>query len=80
MNSMPENMKVHTINFPDEEVADVRMYSKKELCKLYGISKNTLAAWISRSVEKFEATGYCKFQKLFTKAQIRLCFELWGEP
>ena len=75
-----DNIKVVTVNFPDEVVAEVRMYSKKELCELYGISKNTLAAWINRSLSKFEAIGYCKYQKLFTKAQIKLCFELWGEP
>jgi hypothetical protein len=75
-----DNIKVVTVNFPDEVIAEIRMYSKKELCELYGISKNTLAAWINRSLTKFEVIGYNKYQKLFTKAQIRLCFELWGEP
>jgi hypothetical protein len=64
----------------DEILAQVKVYSKKELCVLYNISKKTLATWIARSGSQFEATGYVKHQKLFTKAQIRLCFELWGEP
>lgn len=72
--------KVVTVNFPDEEVAEVRQYSKKELCKLYNISKNTLSAWINRSFDKFEVIGYVKYQKILTKAQVKLCFELWGEP
>lgn len=72
--------KVATINFPDEIVAEVKQYTKKELCVLYKISKNTLSAWINRSLDKFSSTGYAKYQKLFTKAQVRLCFELWGEP
>jgi hypothetical protein len=79
-NRIAHEIRVRTIHFPDEVVAEVRMYTKKELCELYGISKNTLAAWINRSLHKFEAIGYNKYQKLFTKAQVRLCFELWGEP
>ncbi len=73
-------IRVMPVVFPDEEVTEVKQYTKGELCKLYGISKNTLAAWIERSKVKFETTDYNKYQKLFTKAQVRLCFELWGEP
>ncbi len=72
--------KVRTVYFEGEEEPIAKMCSKGELCRLYGISKNTLAAWIDRSLPRFEAIGYCKYQKLFTKAQVRLCFELWGEP
>jgi hypothetical protein len=72
--------KVMPVIFPDEDIPEVRQYTKKELCTLYNISKNTLAAWINRSQDKFEAIGYIKYQKLFTKAQVKLCFELWGEP
>ena len=72
--------KVMPVNFPDEDIHEVRQYTKKELCTLYNISKNTLAAWINRSAEKFEAIGYIKRQRILTKAQIQLCFDLWGEP
>lgn len=75
-----DNSKVRTVYFEGEEEPVARIYSKKELCEIYGISKNTLAAWIERSNAKFLALGYSKYQKIFTKAQVRLCFELWGEP
>ena len=77
---MKELIKVMPVNFPDEEIIEVKQYSKKQLCTLYKISKNTLSAWINRSLVQFEKLGYIKYQKLFTKAQISLCFELWGEP
>jgi hypothetical protein len=73
-------IKVTTVNFPSEEVAEVKQYTKKELCILYKICKNTLSAWIKRSLGKFESTGYNKYQKILTKAQVKLIFELWGEP
>ena len=73
-------IKVMPVLFPDEEIAEAKIYSKKELCELYGISKNTINAWINRSLDRFEVLGYTKYQKLLTKAQVRLCFELWGEP
>ena len=73
-------IKVSTVNFPDEEIAEIKQYTKKELCKLYKISKNTLSAWIKRSLHQFTATGYVKYQKILTKAQVRLCFKIWGEP
>jgi hypothetical protein len=79
MNTIDDS-KVRTVYFEGEVEPIARIYTKKELCELYGISKNTLAAWIERSLPKFEDLGYCKYQKLFTKAQVRLCFELWGEP
>lgn len=70
----------NTKYFEGEVEPEAKIYSKRELCELYGISKNTLSAWIERSLPKFEAIGYCKYQKIFTKAQVRLCFDLWGEP
>lgn len=72
--------KVRTVYFEEEVEPIAKIYSKKELCELYGISKNTIAAWIDRSLPRFEALGYSKYQKLLSKAQVRLCFELWGEP
>lgn len=80
MNNGYSSIKVIPLNFPDEEVVEVKQYTKKQLCLLYGISKNTLSAWINRSLHRFKALGYDKNQKLFTKAQVRLCFEVWGEP
>lgn len=79
MNTIDET-KVRTVYFEGEEEPVARIYSKRELCELYGISKNTLAAWIGRSLSRFEGLGYNKYQKLLSKAQVRLCFELWGEP
>ena len=71
---------VSQVNFPDEVVAKIQVYSKKELCTLYKVTKNTLCAWINRSRSQFEATGYTKHQKLLTIKQVDLCFQLWGEP
>lgn len=79
MNAINDS-KVRTVYFQGEEEPVERKYTKKELCNLYGISKNTLSAWIQRSNAKFVALGYSKYQKIFTKAQIQLCFDLWGEP
>lgn len=75
-----DDSRVRTVYFEGEEEPLERKYTKKELCHLYGISKNTLAAWIQRSHAKFEELDYSKYQKIFTKAQIQLCFEIWGAP
>ncbi len=77
---MKEIVKVSPVNFSDEETAVDKIYTKKELSLLYQISINTLNAWIKRSLIQFQELGYVKYQKKLTKAQIRLCFQLWGEP
>ncbi len=57
-----------------------KSYYKCELARLYGCSPRTLSAWINRWPKEFARTGYRKSDKQLTPRQVRLLFELIGEP
>jgi hypothetical protein len=81
MEKKPSPQKVLFLDYPDDDVElEQRFYSKKALCQAYGISKNTLAAYINRFKEKFEAIGYNKFKKKLTVKEVELLCELIGRP
>ncbi|MEO1259857.1 MAG: hypothetical protein AAFZ15_13775 [Bacteroidota bacterium] len=56
----------------------VKVYSKKELRELYGISRETFNKWllpIKASLPHCRPTA-----KILTPAQVRVIFDLLGEP
>jgi hypothetical protein len=54
--------------------------SKKQLRVEYGLSKNMVARWIDMHLEKFEAIGYQRNQRILTPAQVSLFERIFGEP
>lgn len=68
------------VPFCDEPPLTVRACYKCELARLYGCSPRTLSNWISRYADRFAKTGYRKTDKQLTPRQVRLLFELVGEP
>ncbi len=56
----------------------VKVYSKKELRTLYGISRETFNVWISKV--KYLLPYYSTHVKILTPAQVKVLFEAWGEP
>lgn len=67
----------------------MKVYTKRELAMLYfpkavpKTATNRLARWINRSDElrrRLEEAGYSPKNKLYTVRQIRIIFDILGEP
>ena len=56
----------------------IKVYSKKELRTLYGISRETFNVWISKV--EYLLPHYNTHSKILTPAQVKALFEAWGEP
>jgi len=56
--------------------AKIKAYSKKELCALYNISYRVLKVWLTPFKNKI---GKYKGLK-YTPAQVKIIFEVLGEP
>lgn len=56
----------------------IKVYSKKELRTLYGISRETFNVWISKV--EYLLPHYSTHSKILTPAQVKALFEAWGEP
>ena len=56
----------------------VKVYSKKELRELYGISRETFNKWLQPI--KSSLPHYRPTSKILTPAQVKVIFDLLGEP
>lgn len=56
----------------------IKVYSKKELRGLYGISRETFNKWLRPIKENLP--NYQPTSKLLTPAQVKVIFEHLGEP
>lgn len=65
-----------------QEEAPIKPYSKTELADLYGISHDTLDAWLRRYEKELKKIGYYRYQKILTVAQVKFLFkdENLGRP
>lgn len=58
---------------------EIKTMSKAQLAEAYGISKDTLRAWINRlKSPALKQLGETK--KLLTPAQVACLVEIWGAP
>lgn len=81
--TFPETAKKtpsHAVAIRRPAKARAGSYYKCELARLYKCSPRTLCNWISRWPEEFAEAGYRKTDKQLTPRQVRLLFELIGEP
>lgn len=72
---MSEEKKVNKKMIPTAE-AEVRSYTKRELCSLFGISNKILRKWLSDHKEFFAN----KFAKTLSAKQIEFIFSEFGIP
>ncbi len=77
---MPESISNLSKPFPDyRKHKPKKCKTKKQLCIDYGISPNTLKAWILLIEDKMIAAGYYRSQKTLTPRQVEILQEAVGE-
>ena len=81
-NEFLERLKdIRYADIPDDEPElQAGVFYKGELAERYGFSKNVLNKYINRFYDQFQAIGYRKTDKILTKKQVELLFNLIGTP
>lgn len=66
----------------DIDLTPVKVYTKKELAQLYGISVDTLMIWLKPYLKELRKMKYRPNQRLLTVSQVRFLFkdENLGRP
>lgn len=62
-----------------KKISDPKTLTKADLCRLYGISLNTLRLWLVTKGNVFE-NDYYKGVKIFTPKEVSKIFAHLGEP
>jgi len=66
----------------DIDLTPVKVYTKKELAQLYGISVDTLMVWLKPYLKDLRKMKYRSGQRLLTVSQVKFLFkdENLGRP
>lgn len=58
----------------------LRRYYKHEVAELYQMDIRTLLKRLEGVQENLKSTGYSKYQKIYTIAQVEIIFKHLGDP
>ncbi|NJK83532.1 MAG: DUF4248 domain-containing protein [Saprospiraceae bacterium] len=64
----------------DDDQVQVKVYSKKDLAKMYEISLPTLRTYFNQFREELEKAGYWPGQRKLTPRQVKIVFNNLGNP